>query len=146
MIGIIFSISACEQKQAKLPEWLEGQWETGDTLGFIAESWEIINDQYMAGEGLFVAEDGSNIIEVLNIFVKDGVLFYAAMVPNQNSGEEILFIETFYQNDSLVFENPAHDYPKKITYCKKQADLIEVYISGGDDEEINMFSLKKIHE
>jgi hypothetical protein len=145
-VGILFFSGSCDQRQAKLPDWLEGQWETGDTLGFIAESWEIINDQYMAGEGLFITADGGNVIEVLNIFIRDGVLFYAAMIPNQNSGEEILFIDTKNNNDSLVFENTSHNYPKKITYYKKTSDLIEVRVSGGEDGDINAFTLKKIQE
>lgn len=141
----IFMITACDQTQVKLPVWLEGNWTTGDTLGLSAEAWEVINDQYMSGEGLFITKDNSSVIELLNIFIKDGVLFYTAIVPNQNNGEEIMFIDTQNYADSLVFENPLHDYPKKIIYYKKDFNTVAVYIYG-DGDEYQKITLRKVIE
>ena len=80
LLGLMFIITSCDQKQAKLPDWLEGQWETGDSVGFTTESWEKINDQFMTGEGLFITPDGKTVIELLHIFIREDVLFYAAML------------------------------------------------------------------
>lgn len=145
-LSIMFIITSCDQKQAKIPYWLEGQWETGDSVGFTAESWEKINDQFMTGEGLFITPEGKTVIELLSLFIRDNVLFYAAMLPNQNNGEEILFIETQNDIDSLVFENPLHDFPKKIIYYKKDENFIEVSIYGDDEERVNIIELKRIQE
>lgn len=145
LLTAIFMITACDQTQVKLPVWLEGNWTTGDTLGLSAEAWEVINDQYMSGEGLFITKDNSSVIELLNIFIKDGVLFYTAIVPNQNNGEEIMFIDTQNYADSLVFENPLHDYPKKIIYYKKDFNTVAVYIYG-DGDEYQKITLRKVIE
>jgi hypothetical protein len=141
--GLTFFITSCEQQQAKLPDWLEGQWETGDSIGFTTESWEKINSQFMTGEGLFILPDNQTVVEVLNIFIRDGLLFYTAMLPNQNNGEEIMFIDSQNNPDSLVFENPLHDYPKKIIYYKKSNDIIEVSIFGEEKEGANKIILKR---
>lgn len=145
LLTAIFMITACDQKQVKLPVWLEGNWATGDTLGLSAEAWEVINDQYMSGEGLFILKDNSTVIELLNIFIKDGALFYTAIVPNQNNGEEIMFIDTHNYADSLVFENPLHDYPKKIIYYKKDINTVAVYIYG-DGDDYQKITLRKVIE
>ncbi len=143
-LGLILILTSCDQKQAKLPPWLEGQWETGDSVGFTTESWEKINDQFMTGEGLFITPDGKTVIELLHIFIREDVLFYAAMLPDQNNGEEILFILTNNNPDSLVFENPKHNYPKKIIYYKKTDDFIEVSIHGNEEDKVKTILLKKI--
>lgn len=140
----ILLLNGCEQNQAHVPGWLEGQWETGDSVGLTAESWDMINDQFMTGEGLFIMPEGFTIIEELAIFVRDGELYYAAVVPNQNEGREVIFIATYSSSDSLVFENPTHDFPKKVIYNKKDHDTIEVHVSGGDDSKVNIITLKKI--
>jgi hypothetical protein len=141
--GLTFFITSCEQKQAQLPDWLEGQWVTGDSIGFTTESWEKINSQFMTGEGLFILPDNQTVVEVLNIFTRDGLLFYTAMLPNQNNGEEIMFIDSQNNPDSLVFENPLHNYPKKIIYYKKSNDIIEVSIFGEEKEGANKIILKR---
>ena len=138
-------LSSCDQQSASLPSWMEGTWETGDTIGFTVEKWEVINNEFMSGEGLFIMKDGTTIVEVLSIFIRDGVLFYTAMLPNQNNGEEIMFIDTKKNPDSLVFENPSHDFPKKIVYHKHSPVSINVYIYG-DDNNPDKISLKKVEE
>jgi hypothetical protein len=145
LLSAVIMITACDQKKVSLPVWLEGNWATGDTLGLSAEAWEVINDEYMSGEGLFILKDNSSVIELLNIFIKDGVLFYAAIVPNQNNGEEIMFMDTQNHPDSLVFENPLHDYPKKIIYHKQNRETVAVYIYG-DDDDYQKIILRKVIE
>jgi hypothetical protein len=46
----------------------------------------------------------------------------------------------------LVFENPKHDYPKKITYTQITEDSLEAEISGILEGKASSekFSMKKI--
>ena len=143
LASLIFS--SCDQQSASLPTWMEGTWETGDTLGFTVEKWEVINKEFMSGEGLFLMKDGTTIVEILSIFIRDGVLFYTAILPNQNNGKEIMFIDTHKNPDSLVFENPSHDYPKKIVYHKQSLTKIDVFIYG-EDENPNKITINKTEE
>lgn len=139
----LFLFQSCDQGDVSLPQWLEGTWVTGDTLGFTTERWEVISGEFMSGEGLFLMSDGTTVIEILSIFIKDGILFYTAMLPNQNDGVEIMFIETMNQPDSLVFENPAHDYPKKIVYRKVNDLTVDVFIHGEKEDKPQHIILTK---
>ena len=130
----------------QMPTWLEGTWTTNDTIGLVAESWEVINSDFMSGEGLFITRDDKTIIEVLSIFIRDGVLYYAALLPDQNKGAEIIFMETQLNPDSLVFENPKHDYPKKIIYNKLNDASVEVLIFGDAKKADNILLLTKVEE
>ena len=48
--------------------------------------------------------------------------------------------------NQLVFENPTHDFPTKITYLKISQDSIVASISGLIDgkEKLEQFPMKKI--
>lgn len=145
MFIILASLSmlSCNRQAVYLPSWLEGTWVTEDTLGLVAESWEVINNEYMSGEGLFVNRERQTVIEVLNIFIQDNALVYTAMLPNQNNGEEIVFVDRKNYPDSLIFENPAHDYPKKIIYHKIDRNRVDVYIQGSKVDKPNTIRLRR---
>ena len=147
MISLFLIIlNACNTRGPQIPEWLEGTWTTEDTIGLAAESWEKINSTYMSGEGLFITADGRSVIEVLNIFIQDGILYYTALVPNQNEGLEIIFMDNHLNPDSLVFKNPKHDYPKQIVYHKIDKEMINVYLFGDNKKADKVISLKKADE
>lgn len=143
---VLVALMACSRQQASLPVWLEGSWATGDTLGLVTESWEVINNTFMTGEGLLVNKEKKSVTEMLNIFIKDGMLVYTALLPDQNNGEEIIFINSSFDPDSLVFENPSHDYPKKIIYHHRESEKIDVYLHGSRHEKVKHIPLKKTAE
>lgn len=143
---VLVALMACSHQQASLPGWLEGSWSTGDTLGLITESWEVVNNTYMTGEGLLINKQKKSVTEMLNIFIKDGMLVYTALLPDQNNGEEIIFINSSFDPDSLVFENPSHDYPKKIIYHHRAIGEIDVYLHGSRNEKVKHIALKKTPE
>jgi hypothetical protein len=57
-------------------------------------------------------------------------LFYIVSVPNQNEEQPVAFKLTSSTIDYLVFENPEHDFPKKITYKLVTKDSLYAEISG----------------
>jgi hypothetical protein len=145
--GFLMTIfSACIKSGPQLPEWLEGTWTTGDSIGLTAETWEKINDQYISGEGLFTTSDGKFIVEMLNIFIQEGTLVYTALVPGENTGQEIIFIDTNLNPDSLVFKNPKHNYPKKIIYFRENPEKINVYLFGSNEKPDKIITLNKVIE
>lgn len=148
LIVSLFAIilNACNMRGPQLPTWLEGTWATNDTIGLVAESWEKINNDFMSGEGLFVTTEDKTVIEILSIFIQDGNLYYAALLPDQNEGAEIIFMATHMNPDSLVFENPKHDYPKKIIYHKLDTGSVEVSIYGNAMQADKVLLLMKVEE
>lgn len=142
--SVMIIFTACVRTGPQLPTWLEGTWSTGDSIGLTAESWEKINDQYMSGEGLFTTPDGKFVVEMLNIFIREGNLIYTALVPGENDGQEIIFIDSNLHPDSLVFKNPKHDYPKKIIYYRENPDKVRVYLFGNNANPDKTITLTKV--
>jgi hypothetical protein len=124
--------------------WLEGTWASGDSIGFSGEAWTKANSKLLLGEGLFNMPDNSIMIEELSIHISGDKMYYSAIVPDQNEGREVSFMATYIGADSLVFENPEHDYPKKIIYSLNHEKQLEVHIIGEDDAEANILTLSKI--
>ena len=68
-------------------------------------------------------------IEHLAILKTDSGTYYAANTPDQNGGATVHF-KLIHQEDSLVFSNPAHDFPQRIVYARGTADDWNVSVSG----------------
>lgn len=143
---MLVAVVSCHRGGPQLPVWLEGTWTSGDSIGLVTESWEKINSGLMAGEALFATAEGKTIIEVLSIFTDEGKLVYAALVPDQNEGKEIIFIDTNLQPDSLVFSNPGHDYPKKIVYHRLGPDQLGISLYGSKKRADKTIVLNRITE
>jgi hypothetical protein len=112
----ILITSAYAQTDLKNLEWLTGNWTRTNAKpgrsGF--EIWERVSLTEMKGRGINLKGTDTTFVEKLKIVVKDGSVFYVADVP-QNK-EPVLFKATSVTNSSIVFENPQHDFPKKIAY------------------------------
>ncbi len=143
ILFILISFISCSDGP-RLPYWLEGTWASGDSIGFSGEAWTELNDTMLIGEGLFNMPDNTILIEELNIFISGGSMHYAAIVPDQNEGYEIIFTASYISSDSLVFENPEHDYPKKIIYIRKPGNKLQVMIIGDSDENAEVLTLTKL--
>ena len=72
---------------------------------------------------------------------EDGSIAYQATVPNQNDGATIEFLLTAGGETSWTFENPQHDFPKKIEYVLADSNTLNVFVSG--DGKLLTFSFVK---
>lgn len=96
--------------------WLSGNWAGArGTNGSIAfeERWSPPKGGSMLAISRTVSRDRLSAFEFLRILERDGGLVYVAQ-PNGGAATE--FIMTEFSEKHAVFENPRHDYPKKITY------------------------------
>lgn len=114
--------------QTAFPDFLEGTWKMEDKE--IYEHWDKLKENSLKGFSYQLQNDRVIVSEYLAISQKENKIFYRASVLNQNSGKDILFQLT--KNDSaFIFENPHHDFPKKIVYQKLNDSVIFVQLSGG---------------
>ena len=119
LLGLtLIIIQSCNMRGPQMPTWLEGTWTTNDTIGLVAESWEVINSDFMSGEGLFITRDDKTIIEVLSIFIRDGVLYYAALLPDQNKGAEIIFMP------HVTVDHIGHRFEPSVWMGRKPGNVI----------------------
>lgn len=107
--------STASQDFKKL-SWMEGTWNrTNAKPGRTAhERWVKSGAQEMKGWGVSMNGTDTAFVEKLKLIVKDNSVFYVAEVPGNNG--ETLFKLTQVSDKNAVFENPQHDFPKKIEY------------------------------
>jgi hypothetical protein len=70
------------------------------------------------------------LLERLRLELRDGQVDYYAIARGQNNNEAIKFRLTQADYDGYVFENPAHDDPKKIRYLLLGNREIQVFTEG----------------
>lgn len=70
------------------------------------------------------------VSEYLDLTSKNNMLTYTATVVRQNSGKSVSF-KQIKAGAELVFENPTHDFPKKLVYKRISDSEIQVEVSDG---------------
>lgn len=127
--------------------WLLGRWRVnlGNDL-IMYEEWKKNSELIYNGRSYMLNEGDTNLFETIQIRQIKDSLFYAPAVLNQNEGREISFQLTFLSDTAFVFENPNHDFPKRIAYTKVSNDSLVAIVSGksmGIDKK-EKFEMKKV--
>ena len=135
---MLMLLSPAEASAQPLPVFLQGTWKMENKE--IYEHWDILNEQSMKGFSYKIKDGKMVISEYLDITLNGVELIYTASVLNQNVGKGINFKLT-KSDTSFIFENPEHDFPKKIEYQKLSGTEIFVQVSDGGQKG---FSYKMI--
>lgn len=126
-------------------KWLLGTWENASKDGNMTEKWEQINDTVFSGESYIVQAADTVFFEYMKLEQKGNQLLFTPTVKNQNNEQPVVFTSTYIANEELIFENPAHDFPKKISYKQVSADSLLAEISAIKDgkEKKEQFPMKR---
>lgn len=127
--------------------WLIGKWENNSPDGYSTEIWEQKNDSVYSGTSYFVIPSGDTVSsETISLQQNAENVYYIPTVKNQNDGQPVKFTLTSATDTMLVFENPEHDFPNKITYTRINQDSVVAQISGTMDGKANsmLFPFKKV--
>ena len=136
LILLLLTILSCKNSEAnekdkiKSVNWLLGKWETKTADGTLSESWKQLNDSTFQGESFFIKNKDTLHFETITLQQKGEELFYNATIKGQNENKAVTFKMTIGTEKQLVFENPKHDYPQKITYNQIKKDSLVASISG----------------
>jgi hypothetical protein len=129
---VISSGGSCQKPPSDSVEglmWIIGRWErtNGKPGSTSFENWEKVSQTELKGTGITMKGSDTVFVEKIGIVLQDGHLRYMADVPENKS--VVYFPFTAIQQNGFVCENAAHDFPKKITYVRKDRELTAV-ISG----------------
>ena len=145
---LLFCCFSCQQKATTYTElekanWFLANWENKTPEGTFSEEWKVDNDSLLLGKSFFIKENDTLFSETVRLVQRESDLFYIVTVPNQNEEKPVAFKLTSSTSDYLVFENPEHDFPKKITYKLVNKDSLYAEISGDGKSQGFPFKKKK---
>lgn len=142
---IIISFNTMAQDKTDMQKllWIVDSWVSTDGESRSYEEWKKIDSSLYEGSSRTVKNDVVTFSEQLKIVNTADGIFYIADVKHNPEPVKFKLTEV---NDSLaVFENPEHDFPKKITYSNENGNL-HAFIEGpgkdGKTKKIDFYMLK----
>ncbi|MGB5102119.1 MAG: DUF6265 family protein [Steroidobacteraceae bacterium] len=114
--------------------WLLGEWLAIDAGRTITESWRTVSpDTYEGyGETRSIADGKAIDAEVLRLVRMADAVFYVAKVAHNPYPVSFRLVDCPPQR--LVFENPSHDFPRRLEYALADDGTLTVAVSDGADE------------
>ena len=108
--------------------WLAGCWQIARGEQVIDEQWMAPRAGLMLGMSRTVRAGRTTSTEFVTLRVVDGRVVYEA---NPSGQKPTPFAATTVSADRAVFENPSHDYPRRITYERKGDAALTASIDDG---------------
>jgi hypothetical protein len=112
---------------------LEGTWKMTTKRVAIYEEWKKINEHYLQNRGYMVTGNDTVTNERVALTNTEDGIFYTSTVEDQNNKQPVAFKMTKAENNMFVFENPKHDFPKRIVYKLATPDSLHAFIDDGTE-------------
>lgn len=144
---VLLLVSFVQLDAFKRLHGLQGVWKMQTKRGGLYEEWNIVDDKYLQSRGYFIKGTDTVVNERVALQNKADGIYYTSTVENQNNRQPIAFKLTTATNNTFVFENPEHDFPKRIVYRLINKDSIHAFIDDGSDssKKRNNFYYKRVH-
>lgn len=113
--------------------WLSGDWETAPGRMQIDEHWTKVSGGSLFGLSRTVAGGRTVFFEYLRIEARGADIFYVAHPKARTPGTDFKLVKLTGQE--AVFENPAHDFPKRLIYRKNSDGSLTARIEGNGTEK-----------
>lgn len=140
---VLFS---CGKKKEDF-SFLIGNWKMQmNDSSYLLEKWEKQSETIYSGMAFVINEKGSNLMEEMKIEQKENTYFFIAKVENQNNNEEVAFELKSNKEGKYIFENPSHDFPKKVWYQKIDNNNLKAGIEDEDGKKFQHFEFVKMQE
>lgn len=111
--------------------WLAGDWQTGPGgRAQIEEHWTQPSGGTMIGMGRTLAGGKTVEFEYLRLEERSGEIYYVAHPKARCPGTD--FKLTSLTPQAAVFENPQHDFPKRVIYRRNADGSVTASIDGGE--------------
>ena len=122
--------------------WIAGDWQTAPGgRAQIEEHWTQVAGASMMGVSRTVAGDKTVEFEYLRIEQRADGIYYVAHPKARCPGTD--FKLTRASATEAVFENPQHDFPKRIIY-RKGDDSLTATVDGGEGSKGVSFAFKRM--
>lgn len=137
--ALAFSTSAAAGELESL-SWLSGCWANPRGEVGSGEYWQPLAGGTMLGVGRTVRNGKTIDFEFLRLHTDEqGRVVYTATPSGQ---KETPFIASQISESGATFENPAHDFPKRITYTRTGESSFVVRVEGEKQGTSRAFELQ----
>ncbi len=154
-IGLLFTGNARGQvrrgdppKQPAIERaaWILGTWVQQTARGMAYETWTRESTFTFSGKSYALNGKDTLVFETIQLVQKPEGLFYIPTVKEQNGGKPVSFKLGSISTTEVVFDNPKHDFPQKISYRQVGSDSLVAVISGtvGGKHKSRQFPMKKV--
>ena len=143
VIALSLSIAGATETTS-LPDlaWITGDWQTAPgRRAQVEEHWTQPAGGSMMGVSRTVAGDKTVEFEYLRIEQRADGIYYVAHPKARCPGTD--FKLTRATATEAVFENPQHDFPKRIIY-RKTEDGLTASIDGGEGTQSMAFAFRRM--
>ncbi len=112
--------------------WLKGNWSCPQFGGIFEEHWIGPSGGTMQGCGKLVVDGKTAFMEYMSLESENGVITMWMLLGAPSKGEKkgVPFRMTSLTGNKAVFENPANEFPSKITYELEQKERLACSIEG----------------
>lgn len=141
-LGLIIILSLQTATLADI-SWISGDWQTAPGgRRQIEEHWTQAAGATMMGMSRTVAGEKTVEFEYLRIEQRADGIYYVAHPKARCPGTD--FKLTRATATEAVFENPQHDFPKRIIYRKGADDSLAASIDGGEGTKAISFAFSRV--
>ena len=121
--------------------WMAGDWQTDPTGRAVSEEhWTRPAGGLMIGVSRTLVGDRTASFEFLRIEVRGESIFYVASPKGRCPATD--FKLTRLSGREAVFENPEHDFPRRIIYRKNSEGGLSAIVDGGEGTKSEKFDFK----
>ena len=104
------------EKESELQklDWLLGTWQRESKDQVLYETWRRVSNHTLEGDSYAVADRDTVFTEFLRIEQFGDSIFYPAKISDNEYSVPFKLVSL--AGSSVVFENPNHDFPQRISY------------------------------
>ena len=107
---------------------LVGLWKNPEANNF--EQWIKNSDGTYQSKGFSVKGTDTSWNEHASIFPENNNWVFENTVKGQNDGKGVKFTSTIFNDKTVQFSNPQHDFPTDINYTVADANTVNAFIIG----------------
>jgi Domain of unknown function (DUF6265) len=121
--------------------WMAGDWQTASTGRAVSEEhWTRPAGGSMIGISRTLVGDRTASFEFLRLEERGDSIYYVASPKGRCPATD--FKLTRLSGQEAVFENPQHDFPKRIIYRKNSDGGVTAIVDGGEGTKSERFDFK----
>jgi hypothetical protein len=113
--------------------WMSGDWETKTGRMQIDEHWTNVAGGSLFGLSRTVAGEKTAFFEYLRIEARGSDIYYVAHPRARTPGTDFKLVRL--NSQEAVFENLAHDFPKRVIYRKNSDGTLTARVEGDGSEK-----------